>query len=173
MSRVIKFRAFIQKKRMVYQEGHRFEFQGNFDIYRIYQDDELGNRGDMIANDKSAYLMQFTGLTDKNGKEIYEGDVTLRQPDDDRSHQWYEKVVWVDGGVVGSDDYDPIKILGFGLEMIPGRFMRKPVVDVTLRYHAFQNNDPIVQEYGVQPLYEGTDLEVIGNIYENPELLNN
>lgn len=70
-------------------------------------------------------LMQFTGLKDKNGKEIYEGDV-LRFLD----KQIYEKVLFKNGMFV--------------------------------REWAEQEN----------PLYLGLDhFEIIGNIWENPELL--
>lgn len=68
--------------------------------------------------------MQYTGLKDKNGKEIYEGDITT------------------DGDMICRVEYDvPV----FTLKSISN------------------GND-------YNPFYE--NLEVIGNIYENPELLN-
>jgi uncharacterized phage protein (TIGR01671 family) len=67
-------------------------------------------------------LMQYTGLKDKNGKEIYEGDIIV----DSFNH--YEK------GKVAENTAE------FWWEVI---------------------------EYGL----EDAELEVIGNIYENPELL--
>jgi len=79
-------------------------------------------------------LMQFTGLKDKNGKEIYEGDI-----------------VQVDWG--GLD-----KVEGFleGLD--------KPFA-VEFRYYGWFPFD--------KALPMPKDIEVIGNIYENPELLIN
>lgn len=73
-------------------------------------------------------LEQFTGLYDKNGKEIYEGDI-LKNPD-------YEEVFFVEyhDGVAG--------YVGWGDDKIAGCY-----------------------------LITGDDIEVIGNIHENPELL--
>jgi uncharacterized phage protein (TIGR01671 family) len=87
-------------------------------------------------------LMQFTGLHDKNGKEIYEGDIVkeYRVPLGCGSlEKWNElsKVVRRISPVMWSEDE-----LGF------------VVGDSRIGVYNMWNN-----------------LEVIGNIYENPELL--
>jgi hypothetical protein len=74
-------------------------------------------------------IMQFTGLKDKNGKEIYEGDVVTADM----------KGITVKALVRYSEE----KAM-FGLSLI-----------------------------GMAPFYEFRDLEVIGNIYENQELVEN
>ena len=79
-------------------------------------------------------FMQYTGLKDKNGKEIYEGDICRLVPFEDNKHSEHmigdRQVVWID-------------------------------------YHAcFYFADWV-------PLHWGgfESIEIIGNIYENPELL--
>lgn len=74
--------------------------------------------------------MQFTGLKDKNGKEIYEGDI-LKEKDGTNGD-----VTFQDGAFTYNNDSDLGDVLLTGLLI----FNRK--------------------------------LEIIGNIYENPELLN-
>ena len=77
-------------------------------------------------------LMQFTGLKDKNGKEIFEGDI-VRRPLFKTKHQ----ILWV-------------KVLtpfGLAFETDTGR--------ATNAVHITNLNK----------------VEIIGNIYENPELL--
>jgi len=93
---------------------------------------------DAIANniDGDKYqIMQYTGLKDKNGKEIYEGDVV--QPYQDVYSKGLSKV---DSPQVV--EYSPPGFLPFDLPC-----------------------------HGGQIYMDDTEFKVIGNIYENPELL--
>ena len=73
-------------------------------------------------------LMQYTGLKDKNGKEIYEGDVVKS-------------------------------------------FLFNRVCTIVYEYNAFVVKD-LYGSYTRDSHYvRGNTVEVIGNIYENPELL--
>jgi hypothetical protein len=88
--------------------------------------------------------LQFTGLKDTNGKEIYEGDIIRDTTDifDEGS-----KVCF--GFYDLYTDYDSFYGLGFYLENIKGE----------------QKFAESINEY------YGEDHEIIGNIYETPELL--
>lgn len=79
-------------------------------------------------------LMQSTGLKDKNGKLIYEGDILIQK--EENGGPTKKLVIWEeDGGYLGLKD---LKKSFFGV----------------VTFHRF-----------------GYTYEVIGNIYENPELL--
>ena len=80
---------------------------------------------DSVDNDRLVFE-QYTGLKDKNGREIYEGDVLI---DDTGEPIEYWVVKFSDGGFVG-------ECAGVA-----------------------------------EPLFELTNLEIAGNIHENPELL--
>lgn len=124
MSREIKFRIWYNASghgQMIYPENSAklyLSLDGN--LFENY-----GKRdADLIDSvfDADWDLMQFTGLKDKNGKEIYEGDIV---------EDWGEisPVIWTSM----SDGYD---------------------------------YDGWAADFG---LYSG--VKVIGNIYENPELI--
>ena len=74
MSREIKFRAYQDNK--MYYQGKSGVYGTKHFFDTLYEDCEL---------------MQFTGLTDKNGKEIYEGDICKRHINkDDRFNLGFE-----------------------------------------------------------------------------------
>ncbi|WP_172919433.1 YopX family protein [Capnocytophaga canis] len=113
MKREIKFRAFYPEVKTFYKiAGWDFESEE----VRIVNDTY-----DFWVDTDDVILMQFTGLYDKNGKEIYEGDVI------------------------------PI----FGKNHA-----------VKFNYGMFTINDREMRRY-----IHSIPLEVIGNVYENPELV--
>jgi uncharacterized phage protein (TIGR01671 family) len=124
--REIKFRAWhILDKEIVYFED--WESIRNLARYAEYN---------YVDN-----IMQYTGLKDSNGKEIYEGDIL--------SEKWKVEVY--------KDNYT-------GAYMI--KFHNNPEF----------NKPKILYSYLKQRERAGTDDRdsvVIGNIYENPELLEN
>ena len=87
-------------------------------------------------------LMQYTGLHDKNEKEIYEGDIVLYE-------DWE---MAYEGG--GNDSFINKGIVEYCEDNCCYNVTERQTVDIT------------------DVLYkDNEDLEVIGNIYDNPELL--
>jgi uncharacterized phage protein (TIGR01671 family) len=87
-----------------------------------------------------APLMQFTGLTDKNGKEIYEGDIVEDFFGRIMQVQWWNyRLCWV-------------------------------AITETNFHHA-DLFDWVDYDYEKEEKRSTARVEVIGNIYENPDLL--
>lgn len=134
MNREIKFRS--------------WDKQGNCMVDWSTMRQAAFNRGDaqlmyaMFTGRHDVELMQYTGLKDKSGKEIYEGDI-LR------------------------DDCNELNEVKFG------KLPLDKSGDCVCTYEAFYCK--CWGKLGQAPFYEcahiGDWMEVIGNIYENPELM--
>ena len=90
--------------------------------------------------DRHLIWEQSTSLKDKNGKEIYEGDI------------------------VKTTDRVTVKDLIFPIGVVEFKQQAFWICNVPSERPDFTHNETLLQ-------YWETDLEVIGNIHENPELL--
>ena len=151
--REIKFRAWNDKnKKMFYLDNKADEYyKGAFLLWgsKLWNGKVFGNYwklGDADheweifgasnsndGTDSKDVLMQYTGLKDKNGKEIYEKDI------------------------LNMTYHGSVSIVKPEIKGVVG----------------FERCSFIIEENGISLGKIGRSLEVIGNIYENPELLEN
>lgn len=134
--RDIKFRAW-DKKEKKWLLGYEYESLGGFSLFGecmlLGEWSGVLNRFIVEQGERKPedlVVMQYTGLLDKNGNEIYEGDIVRS------TGNLPTEVIWEKDGWTTKDCW-------ITYQDEPGR--------------AFS---------------ESEDWEVIGNIYENPELLN-
>jgi uncharacterized phage protein (TIGR01671 family) len=96
-------------------------------------DNMVRNNFMWVSQTENFILMQYTGLKDKNGNEIYEGDIV-------KGHYWMNGKT--DNRIIGEIEYVGCCFLVTGINQYKG--LREELNSI---------------------------FEVIGNIYENPELL--
>ena len=136
--REIKFRVWDHHdQKMKYAEMEWFD-----DMFAF----RFEHRGFEEEDNSDVVIMQYTGLKDKNGKEVYEGDV-LRTPHflDENGKQLYlyHRVVWSE------------RLTGW------------QAVNMN------ETTDPPYVKTGSPQLwvYAKDEFEIIGHIHQNPELL--
>lgn len=115
------------------------------------------NRNVVKEDLKNYILMQSTGLKDKNGKEIYEGDI-LKFNDEWDEYCYEGYVDGVSEGVNYVEIEKETTCFGFGKTRIPESSL----------FDLMNNEHLAFKELITDTSFE---FEIIGNIYENPELL--
>ena len=138
----IKFRAWDKDyEKMTYFDDEDYEYKPPF-VFRLDQvfkkDSNYDDYEDFEYNDitDKVEIMQYTGLHDKNGKEIFEGDIVNCQT-----------------------KYGKAKAI---IKFIDGKFVAYWDSKIT-----HPKNGHHIACYDINKRFE-----VIGNIYENKELLN-
>ena len=121
------------------KDRFKFRYNNNNKIYDVFAIDFFNSAGQIVSLDRRETLMckinldnliQSTGLKDKNGKLIYEGDIV--------------KIFHVSGTTQGKYFFDVVEWN-----------------DLRCRFDT--------ENYGI--INDDDVYEIIGNIYENPELL--
>lgn len=165
--REIKFRAWNKERKMLCTQGLQFTYEEPYGIYDVYSPNE---------DEMEEYVvMQYTGLKDKNSKDIYEGDVVK-----------YVSILWREG--------EPIYVRG---DMKPDYFSGEyhenkgtvtfvGIADFDIEHAKYDLLGYYYDENGKNKEFNGREkmflgyglsasslkqIEIIGNIYESPELL--
>lgn len=149
MNREIKFRTWSAKFRtMLYQGEPDLETIQSF--FHHYND---------------GVLMQFTGLTDKHGKEIYEGDILkysnnqffiVKFGNCKTQHDSFGGLFYLDGTGLGINKHHDCNVL----------YPIKEQNNKAFLYEMSSDWHSTFERYN-----EVWGLEIIGNIHENKELL--
>lgn len=142
MKREIKFRAWDEEKKKMWWNVESAYDTLHCHNYNHKEEDEdcdceehrfMPSSFGKVLRDTNYIVMQFTGLLDRNGKEIYEGDIVKGNPNGSTGIR-VGKVEWLNDGWVVSDETER------------------------------DNEKRLWQDF-----FSRT--EIIGNIYENTELI--
>ena len=114
MNRELKFRVYIpDHEKLCYFDLVNFDYSDRYLSQHHYP------------------VQQYTGLKDKNDKEIYEGDIVKATSDQYKNENFVGKVIFDEGCFL-----------------------------------------TWINKNDIRGIWSGEDIEVVGNIYETPELLN-
>ena len=142
MNREIKFRAWDNENKYMItsKQGIFTALRNSMNI--TIQDNGYYNNGDLLKPNKKKYtLMQYTGLKDKNGVEIYEGDICK-------------------GNEIS--DKDDLFIIKYGKYKTSD--WKEKYISNTYQYGWFAE---FIKTKDQVHLVTPNGIEVIGNIYEN------
>lgn len=156
MERQIKFRAWDTFNERMVDEPYRFRpsteydlgfakedkrYDAPFQFYESWQDEDDGIN-------RPCFIMQFTGLKDKNGTEMYDKDIV-------KVHLFTQEIGHSLGVTEGEKEYKGVlEFWEYGLALNTKKFETKFYLTLS------------------PGMLHEESFEVIGNIFQHPELLN-
>jgi len=156
--REIKFRAWDKINKEFSNHTNRDPFMdlsmGDIFYWQRRQNEDGVYEGDIILKDENKnrfVLQQYTGLKDANGKEIYEGDILKIKEYDDEDEEFVKICEVKFGNSIFDGGF--YAYIGFFLEDKYGYTLEPNEITSLTKCDGSYN------------------FEVIGNIFENPELL--
>jgi len=147
--REIKFRAWDNAHKAMYYSdtGNVFLLHGEWQIEEKMPNGDHG--GCRVCDGKRVFLMEYTGLKDKNGKDIYEGDI-VRFSD---KWEWY-RGQWAGGWLATGEIKNEVET----------NHIKYPYEQ---RVVEFDEGSFCFATFSEIAVY----WEVVGNIYEHGDLL--
>lgn len=151
MNNRFKFRVW-SKETNEFLDNEYFRITGNGNVENFTNENE---------NDQNCIIQQFTGLLDKNGKEIFEGDiVSFFFFTRDQSGKIHNKPVETKALIKYKEDSAEFILEIFGIKSNGWSFgMLMTFVDIGS------------EEWNENERINKLKLTIIGNIFENPELI--
>lgn len=140
------------------QDRFKFRYHNNNKIYDVSAIDFTRSRGEIVSLDGMETLIckldldnliQCSGLKDKNGKLIYEGDILDLYVSSKKLYRYEVKYEIGSFMLVSQDEIFDFK-----------NVWNDNVYPLSQLYYEYQNEENYIDE-----------CEIIGNVYENPELL--
>ena len=101
---------------------------------------------------------QYTGLTDKNGKRIFEGDIFK-----------FDDEVWESSYTSCGTEYDSFAVENYGVVGFDGDMARFDFIKYKFSENSVEAD--LHENHTIDFSEFVCELEVIGNIHDNPELL--
>lgn len=159
MKREIKFRVWDKNCGKMHYKGSLQFDQDNYKNHKTFFEFDGIESGEICVGDanRDIEIMQYTGMKDKNEKEIHEGDIVKLMEDD-----WAFTDGWKEEDPRWKDNelFNPM----------PQKEVMRDVVTLD-RFGLWLKNESF--GYEGESLVSPSDCIVIGNIYENQELINN
>lgn len=171
MNKEIKFRAWDKEKNKMHYKFSSFWIVG--------ETDDFNNAFTFNSANQNFILQQYIGVKDKNSKEVYEGDIvdyfdwcyaSKNRKDKDTSDKEIENLLVCSDETTILQTYYPLRGI---VEWDQEYLSYAPLIFSQEDFNGNSFANVCEKNNNCMDGYPKQYFEVVGNIFENPELLNN